>query len=78
MVIILTEVEDHANKWSIIHMVGSPLPFTNWFNFVILQIRADVVKNLGSLVITNWAKWYYKLIQELEIKATAIKKGDSY
>ena len=48
--------------------------------FLISQMssKADVVKSLGSLVITNWAKCYYKLIQGLEIKATAIKKGDSY
>ena len=33
---------------------------TNWGNYVLLQIRANVVTNWGSFIITNWGS-YYKL-----------------
>ena len=46
----------------------------NSFNFVILQIRTNVVKNQGCLIIANWAKSYYKLVQESLIRSTAITK----
>ena len=34
---------------------------TNWGNFVLLQIKANVVTNWGRFIITNWDKFYYKL-----------------
>ena len=34
---------------------------TNWGSFVLLQIRANVVTNWGSVIITNWGKCCYKL-----------------
>ena len=54
---------------------------TNWSNFVLLQIRANVVTNWGShyklgqpllqtrATIINWSKIYYKLGQVLRIGA---------
>ena len=54
---------------------------TSWESFVLLQIRANVVRNWGSYyelgqpilqnraVITNWGKMYYKLGQLLQIRA---------
>ena len=56
---------------------------TNWGSFVLLQIRANVVYNLGQLhycklgqpllqnrvAITKWGKIYYKLGQVLQIRA---------
>ena len=46
----------------------------NWGNFVLLQIRANVVTNWGSFIITNWVKCCYKLGQLLQIRATFIRK----
>ena len=45
---------------------------TNWDNFVLLQIRANVVTNWGSSIISNWGKCCYKLGQLLQIRATVI------
>ena len=45
---------------------------TNWGSFVLLQIRADVVTNWSSFIITNWDKCCYKLGQLLQIRATVI------
>ena len=38
---------------------------TNWGSFVLLQIRANVVTNWSSFIITNWDKCCYKLGQPL-------------
>ena len=45
---------------------------TNWDNFVLLQIRANVVTNWVSSIISNWGKCCYKLGQLLQIRATVI------
>ena len=45
---------------------------TNCGSFVLLQIRANVVTNWGSFIITNWGKCCYKLGQLLQIRATVI------
>ena len=47
---------------------------TNWGGFVLLQIRTNVVTNWVSFIITNWGKFYYKLGQLLQIRATVITK----
>ena len=44
---------------------------TNWSSFVLLQIRANVVTNWGSFIITNWGS-YYKLGQPLLQNRAAI------
>ena len=44
---------------------------TNWSSFVLLQIRANVVTNWGSFIITNWGS-YYKLGQSLFKNRAAI------
>ena len=44
----------------------------------LLQIRANVVRNWGSFIITNWGKCCFKLGQLLQIRATAITKGSYY
>ena len=55
---------------------------TNWGSFVLLQIRADVVTNRDSFIITNWASvvtnWdsYYKLEQPLLQNRAAITNWD--
>ena len=50
---------------------------TNWDNFVLLQIRANI-KNWGSFIITDWGQCYYKLGQLLQIRATVVTKQGSY
>ena len=50
---------------------------TNW-GIVLLQIRANVVTNWGSSVITNCSKCCYKLGQLLQIKATIITKWGGF
>ena len=51
---------------------------TNWGSFVLLQIRAHVVTNWDSFIITNWGStitsWgsYYKLGQPLLQNRAAI------
>ena len=47
---------------------------TNWDSFVLLQIRLYIVTNWGSFIITNWGKFYYKLGQLLQTRATIITK----
>ena len=44
---------------------------TNWSSFVLLQIRANVVINWGSFIITNWGS-YCKLGQPLLQNRAAI------
>ena len=44
---------------------------TNWGSFVLLKIRASVVTNPGSFIITNWGS-YYKLGQPLLQNRAAI------
>ena len=46
----------------------------NWGSFVLLQIKANVVKNSGSFIITSWEKYCYKLGHLLQIRGTAITK----
>ena len=46
----------------------------NWGSFVLLQIKANVVKNSGIFIIINWEKYCYKLGQLLQIRGTAITK----
>ena len=48
---------------------------TNWSSFVLLQIRANVVTNWGSFVITNWGNRYYIIGQLLQIGVKFIKIG---
>ena len=50
----------------------------NWGSFVLLQIRANVVTNWGSSIITNQDKFCYKLKHLLQIRATFITKQGSY
>ena len=45
---------------------------TNWDRFVLLQIRANVVTNWGSFIITNWSRFCYKLGQLLQFRTTVI------
>ena len=45
---------------------------TNWDSFVLLQIRANVVTNWGSFIITNWGRFCYKLGQLLQFRTTVI------
>ena len=45
---------------------------------MLLQIRANVVTNWNSLVITNWGRCCYKMGQLLQIRAAVITKQDSY
>ena len=45
---------------------------TIWGSFVLLQIRANIVTNWGNFVITNWGRFYCKLMQLLQIRATII------
>ena len=45
---------------------------TNWSSVVLLQIRANVVTNWGTFIITNWGKCCYKLGQPLSQNKTAI------
>ena len=40
----------------------------NWGSFVLLQIRANVVTNWGSCIITNQGKFCYKLKHLLQIR----------
>ena len=47
---------------------------TNWGSFVLLQIRANIVKNWGRAIFTNWGKCRYKLGKLLQIRATVIAK----
>ena len=54
------------------------IPITNWGNFVLLQIRANVVINWGSFINTSWGKCCSKLGQLLQISATVITKEGSY
>ena len=51
---------------------------TNWGSFVLLQIRANVVTNLGGFIITNQGKCCYKLGQLLQVRATVITRQGSY
>ena len=51
---------------------------TNWDSFAFLHIRANVVTNGGSFVITNWGKCCYKLGHPLEIRATIFTKWARY
>ena len=44
----------------------------------LLHIRADVVRNWGSFIITNRGKCCFKLVQLLQIRATVITKGSYY
>ena len=50
---------------------------TNWGSFVLLQIRANVVTNWGSFIITNWGS-YYKLGQPLLQNRAAITNWGRY
>ena len=51
---------------------------TNWCIFVLLQIRANVVPNWGSFIVTNWGS-YYKLGQPLlETRAAITNWGIMY
>ena len=50
---------------------------TNWDSFVLLQIRANVVTNWGSFIITNWGS-YYKLGQPLLQNRAAITNWGRY
>ena len=51
---------------------------TNWASFVLLQIRAKVVTNWGSFIITNWGS-YYKLEQRLlQNRAVITNWGNMY
>ena len=45
---------------------------TIWGSFALLQIRANVVTNWGNFVIINCGRFYYKLMQLLQIRATVI------
>ena len=47
---------------------------TNWGSFVLMQIRANVVTNLGSFIITNWDQCCCKLGHLLQIRANVITK----
>ena len=38
----------------------------NWGSFAFLQIKAKVVTNWGSFIVTNWCKYCYKLGQLLQ------------
>ena len=51
---------------------------TNQGSSVLLQIRANVVTNWDSFIITNWGKCYYKLEQVLQIRAIVITKWGNY
>ena len=51
---------------------------THWDSFVLLQIRANVVTNWGSFIITNQGKCCYKLGQLLQVRATVIRRQSSY
>ena len=51
---------------------------TNRGSFVLLQIRANVVTNWGSFIVTNQGQQCYKLGQLLQIRATVITKLGSY
>ena len=48
---------------------------TNWGSFVLLQIKANVVTNCGSFIITNWGNWG-KLV--LQVGAAITNKGNRY
>ena len=51
---------------------------TNWSIFIFLQIRANVVTDWASFIITNQGKCCYKLRHLLEIRATVITKQGRY
>ena len=49
---------------------------TNWGSFVLLQIRANVVKNWDSFLIPDWGNCYYKLGQNvLQVRAIITNWG---
>ena len=48
---------------------------TNWDSFVLLQIRANVITNWGSFLITDWSKCYYKIGQLLRQNLLQIGAG---
>ena len=50
---------------------------TNWGSFVLLHIRANVVTNWISFMITNWGR-YYKLVQLLFQNGPAIANWGRY
>ena len=52
---------------------------TNLGSFVLLKIRANVITNWGSFIITNWGKRYYKLEQPiLQNRAAVTNWGKMY
>ena len=52
---------------------------TNWGSFALLQIRANVITNRGSFIITNWDKFYNKLGQPLlQNRAAVTNWGKMY
>ena len=51
---------------------------TNSGSFVLLQIGASVIKNWGSLIITNQDEFCYKSGQLLQIRANVITNWGSY
>ena len=50
----------------------------NWGSFFLLQIRANLVTNLGSFIITDWGKCCYQLGQLLQIRVTVITNWGRY
>ena len=52
-----------------------PACVTNWGSLVLLQIRAKVVTNSGSSIITNWGNCCHKLGQLLQIGLKIIQTG---
>ena len=50
---------------------------TNWGSFF-LQIRVNVVTNLGSFIIINWGKCCYKLGQLLLHNSAAVTNWGRY
>ena len=65
------------NILSIYYKLGQGF-IRNWSSFVLLQIGASVIINWGSLGITKWGRRYYKLGQQLQIRATVITNWSSY
>ena len=46
---------------------------TNCGSFVLLQIRAKVVRNWDNFITTNWGKCCYKLWELLQIRAPLLQ-----
>ena len=50
----------------------------NWSSVVLLQVRANVVTNWGTFIITNWGICCYKLGQPLSQNRAAITNWGRY